>query len=144
MYKAVEHEQRTYWLYNVNTYKSLSGQNCKTFGFAPKEVTQWKKLQDIWLCSKRSHSVDKTAKHLALLQKKSLSGQNCKTFGFALKDVLSLDTFLKTMICVSFSVGTFTILSLSLFPRFPPNPHIYLYASTMHMYCIYPAILNRK
>jgi hypothetical protein len=22
--------------------------------------------------------------------------------------------------------------------------HIYLYASTVHMYCIYPAILNRK
>jgi hypothetical protein len=27
---------------------------------------------------------------------------------------------------------------------FPPNTHIYLYASTVHMYCIYPAILNRK
>ena len=25
-----------------------------------------------------------------------------------------------------------------------PNTHIYLYASTVHMYCIYPAILNRK
>ena len=24
------------------------------------------------------------------------------------------------------------------------NTHIYLYASTAHMYCIYPAILNRK
>ena len=24
------------------------------------------------------------------------------------------------------------------------NTHIYLYASTVHMYCIYPAILNRK
>jgi hypothetical protein len=32
----------------------------------------------------------------------------------------------------------------SLFPRFAPNTHIYLYASTVHMYCIYPAILNRK
>ena len=32
----------------------------------------------------------------------------------------------------------------SLFPRFVPNTHIYLYASTVHMYCIYPAILNRK
>ena len=31
-----------------------------------------------------------------------------------------------------------------LFPRFAPNTHIYLYASTVHMYCIYPAILNRK
>jgi hypothetical protein len=30
------------------------------------------------------------------------------------------------------------------FPRFEPNTHIYLYASTVHMYCIYPAILNRK
>ena len=30
------------------------------------------------------------------------------------------------------------------FPRFAPNTHIYLYASTVHMYCIYPAILNRK
>ena len=28
--------------------------------------------------------------------------------------------------------------------RFAPNTHIYLYASTVHMYCIYPAILNRK
>jgi hypothetical protein len=26
----------------------------------------------------------------------------------------------------------------------PLNTHIYLYASTVHMYCIYPAILNRK
>ena len=33
---------------------------------------------------------------------------------------------------------------LSLFPRFAPNTHIYLYASTVHMYCIYPAILNCK
>jgi hypothetical protein len=32
----------------------------------------------------------------------------------------------------------------TLFPRFAPNTHIYLYASTVHMYCIYPAILNRK
>ena len=32
----------------------------------------------------------------------------------------------------------------SLFPRFAPNTHIYLYASIAHMYCIYPAILNRK
>jgi hypothetical protein len=32
----------------------------------------------------------------------------------------------------------------SLFPRFAPNAHIYLYASIVHMYCIYPAILNRK
>ena len=31
--------------------------------------------------------------------------------------------------------------SPSLFPRFAPNKHIYLYASTVHMYCIYPAIL---
>ena len=34
--------------------------------------------------------------------------------------------------------------SPSLFPRFAPNTHIYLYASTVHMYCIYAAILNRK
>ena len=34
--------------------------------------------------------------------------------------------------------------SPSFFPRFEPNTHIYLYASTVHMYCIYPAILNRK
>jgi hypothetical protein len=34
--------------------------------------------------------------------------------------------------------------SPSLFSRFAPNTHIYLYASTVHMYCIYPAILNRK
>ena len=34
--------------------------------------------------------------------------------------------------------------SPSLFLRFAPNTHIYLYASTVHMYCIYPAILNRK
>ena len=34
--------------------------------------------------------------------------------------------------------------SPSLFPLFAPNTHIYLYASTVHMYCIYPAILNRK
>ena len=34
--------------------------------------------------------------------------------------------------------------SPSLFPRFAPNTHIYLYASTVLMYCIYPAILNRK
>jgi hypothetical protein len=26
----------------------------------------------------------------------------------------------------------------SLFPRLGPNTHIYLYASTVHMYCIYP------
>ena len=26
----------------------------------------------------------------------------------------------------------------------PHVPVIYLYASTVHMYCIYPAILNRK
>ena len=32
----------------------------------------------------------------------------------------------------------------SLFPRFAPNTHIYLYASTVHKFCIYPAILNRK
>ena len=32
----------------------------------------------------------------------------------------------------------------SLFPRFAPNTHIYLYASTVHIYCIYPAILNLK
>jgi hypothetical protein len=31
-----------------------------------------------------------------------------------------------------------------LFPRFAPNTHIYLYASTVHMYCIYPVILNRQ
>ena len=31
-----------------------------------------------------------------------------------------------------------------LFPRFAPNAYIYLHASTVHMYCIYPAILNRK
>jgi hypothetical protein len=30
------------------------------------------------------------------------------------------------------------------FPRFAPNTHIFLYASTIHMHCIYPAILNRK
>jgi hypothetical protein len=34
--------------------------------------------------------------------------------------------------------------SPSLFPHFAPNTHIYLYASTVHMYCMYPAILNRK
>ena len=34
--------------------------------------------------------------------------------------------------------------SSNLFPRFVPNTHIYLYASTVHMYCIYLAILNRK
>jgi hypothetical protein len=34
--------------------------------------------------------------------------------------------------------------SPSFFPRFAPNTHIYLHASTVHMYCIYPAILNRK
>ena len=28
----------------------------------------------------------------------------------------------------------------SLFPRFAPNTHIYLYASTVHMYCIFPPI----
>ena len=32
----------------------------------------------------------------------------------------------------------------SVFPRFAPNTHIYLYASTVHMYFIYPAILNHK
>ena len=35
-------------------------------------------------------------------------------------------------------------VSPSLFPRFAPNTHIYLYASTVHMYCIYPVILIRK
>ena len=30
--------------------------------------------------------------------------------------------------------------SPSLFPRFVPNTHVYLYASTVHMYCIYPAM----
>jgi hypothetical protein len=60
VYKAVEHQQRTEWMYNVNNVKSLSGQNCKRFGFAPK-------------------------------------------------DVLIVDTFLKTMLCVSFSICTFTI-----------------------------------
>ena len=35
-------------------------------------------------------------------------------------------------------------VSPRLFPRFAPNTHIYLYTSTVHMYCIYPAILNRK
>ena len=30
--------------------------------------------------------------------------------------------------------------SPSLFLRFVRNTHIYLYASTVHMYCIYPAI----
>jgi hypothetical protein len=33
---------------------------------------------------------------------------------------------------------------IRVFPRFAPNTHIYLYASTVHMYCIYPAIVNRK
>jgi hypothetical protein len=60
VYKAVEHQQRTEWMYNVNNVKSLSGQNCKRFGFAPK-------------------------------------------------DVLIVDTFFKTMLCVSFSICTFTI-----------------------------------
>jgi hypothetical protein len=30
------------------------------------------------------------------------------------------------------------------FPRFAQNTQIYLYASTVYMYCIYPAILNGK
>jgi hypothetical protein len=30
----------------------------------------------------------------------------------------------------------------SLFPRFAPNTHIYLYASTVHMYC-YWSVINR-
>jgi hypothetical protein len=34
--------------------------------------------------------------------------------------------------------------SPSLFPRFAPNTHIYLYASTMHMYCMYPAMMMIK
>ena len=34
--------------------------------------------------------------------------------------------------------------SPTIFPHFAPNTHIYLYASTVHMYCINPAILNRK
>jgi hypothetical protein len=34
--------------------------------------------------------------------------------------------------------------SPSLFPRFAPNTHIYLYASTVHMYGIDLAILNIK
>ena len=38
--------------------------------------------------------MDKTARH---------------SFGFAPKDVLRVDTFLKTMLCVSFSICTFTI-----------------------------------
>ena len=50
--------------------KSLSGQNCKTFGFAPKEVTQWTKLQDIWLCSKRRFKLRYISKNydLCLIQ----------------------------------------------------------------------------
>jgi hypothetical protein len=47
--------------------------------------------------------------------------------------------------CMSLrNVGKGEAASPRLFPRFAPNAHIYLYASTMHMYCIYPAILNRK
>ena len=46
--------------------------------------------------------------------------------------------------CMRFRNGGKGEASPNLFPRFAPNTHIYLYASTVHMYCIYPAILNRK
>ena len=46
--------------------------------------------------------------------------------------------------CIRLKNGGKGEASPSLFPRFAPNTHIYLYASTVHMYCIYPAILNRK
>jgi hypothetical protein len=48
-----------------------------------------------------------------------------------------------------YNIGLLTVniefeASPSLFPSFAPNTHIYLYASTVHMYCIYPAILNHN
>ena len=47
-------------------------------------------------------------------------------------------------ICMKFRNGRKGEASPRLFLRFAPNTHIYLYASTVHVYCIYPAILNRK
>ena len=46
--------------------------------------------------------------------------------------------------CMRLRNGGKSKASPSFFPRFSPNTPIYLYASTVHMYCIYPAILNRK
>ena len=47
-------------------------------------------------------------------------------------------------ICMRLRNGGKCKASPSIFPLFAGNTHIYLYASTVHMYCIYLAILNRK
>jgi hypothetical protein len=41
-------------------------------------------------------------------------------------------------LCMKLRNGGKGEASPSLFPRFAPNTPIYLYASTVHMYCIYP------
>jgi len=60
------------------------------------------------MCRKRLNISNIHTGCITLTTQKSLSGQNCKTFGFAPKDILRVDTFLKTMLCVSFSICTFT------------------------------------
>ena len=47
-------------------------------------------------------------------------------------------------ICMRLRNGGKGEASPSIFPRFAANTHIYLYATTVHMYCIYHSILNRK
>jgi hypothetical protein len=59
-------------------------------------------------------------------------------------NVKSLLELMWCVIDISTLNKTYLIWYLSLFPRFAPNTHIYLYSSTVHMYCIYPTILNRK
>ena len=71
--------------------------------------------QVIFNSNQHFYHVYKTVEHqqrihngcITLTTQTSLSGQNCKTFCFAPKDVLRVDTFSKTMLCVSPGICTF-------------------------------------
>ena len=64
-------------------------------------------------------------------------------FSIYIYNICALSKHIGNM-CMRLRNGGKSVASPSLFPHFAPNAHIYLYASTVHMHCIYPAILNRK
>jgi hypothetical protein len=74
---------------------------------------------------------------------RSISDEYFAVLGRYIYNTCALSKHIGNM-CMRLRNGGKGEASPSLFPCFAPNTHIYLYASTVHMYCIYPAILNRK
>ena len=112
----------------------------KYIGFKHQRENKQNSDKYIYILSVTCHSINR--QHKNTFQKKCVKAGIVVKEGY-IYNTCALSKHIGNM-CMRLRNAGKGEASPSLFPRFAPNTHIYLYASTVHMYCIYPEILNRK